>query len=114
MQAKKFYEQVVADGRVFTFCSGGEFLVYPVRGQDVVPFWSSRSRLKTIAARLPKYREYLHDETPLPEFHGEVLPALEAEGVLVGVNWSGPRLVGYNLPVADLMRNLDRWIANSR
>ena len=48
MQAQKFYKQAVSEGRVFTFLDEGAFLVYPVGGAEVVPFWSSRSRLTTI------------------------------------------------------------------
>jgi hypothetical protein len=111
MQAARFYEQVVADGVVYSFSSEGSFLVYPVGGQEVVPFWSSRSRLETITKNLPKYRAFQFDEIPFQAFSREVLPRLEAEGLLVGINWSGPRLVGYNVPVADVRRNLDSWIA---
>jgi Protein of unknown function (DUF2750) len=111
MQARKFYEQAVTGGRVFTFSAEGNLLVYPVGENEVVPFWSSRSRLLAIQKSHPKYRAYRLDETLLPEFCDEILITLEAQRVLVGVNWSGPRLTGYNLPVADLRRNLDYWIA---
>jgi hypothetical protein len=111
MQARKFYEQCVDDGRVFTFCDQGDFLVYPVRQVEVVPFWSSRTRLTTIQASLTKYRPYGIDQIPLDQFYEAVLPRLEAEGLYIGVNWSGSRLTGYNLSVSDLWRNLDYWIA---
>jgi hypothetical protein len=111
MQARKFYEQVVAEGQAFTFCAEGDLVVYPVGENEVVPFWSSRARLLTIQESHPKYRAYLIDETPLAEFRDAILLRLQAQGILVGVNWSGPRLTGYNLPVADLRRNLDYWIA---
>ena len=32
------------------------------------------------------------------------LPDLEHDGIRVGLNWSGKRAVGYDLPVADLIR----------
>lgn len=110
-QAARFYEQVIVDGIVYSFSADGNFLIYPVGGREVVPFWSSRSRLETITKNLPKYRGFQFDETPFQAFYRDVLPGLEAEGLLVGINWSGPRLVGYNVPVADVRRNLDYWAA---
>jgi hypothetical protein len=111
MQAAKFYAHVVSDGMVYSFSSEGDLLIYPMRGQEVVPFWSSRSRLETIKKHHPKFRAFEFDETPFEAFYRDLLPRLEAEGLLVGINWSGPRLTGYNLPVADLRQNLDYWIA---
>ena len=42
-QASKFYEQVIAEGRVFTVDDGEGYLVFPIGEIEVVPFWSSRS-----------------------------------------------------------------------
>lgn len=97
----RFAEQVAQDERVFTFTCEGELLVYPVRGNEVVPFWSSRSQLETIQKRFPKYQKHSISEMSLSEFY-EWLAQLEDEGILVGVNWSGERLTGYDVTVADL------------
>ena len=111
MQAANFYAQVVADGMVYSFSSEGELLIYPMRGQEVVPFWSSDLGLKQRRRTIRSCARFEFDETPLEAFYRDLLPRLEAEGLLVGINWSGPRLTGYNLPVTDLRRNLDYWIA---
>ena len=110
-QAQKFYEQVAADRRVFTFLSEGSFLVFPVGGAEVVPFWSSASRLQRVQEFHAKYRAYETDEIPLADFLEKTLPLLETERIHVGANWSGERLTGYDLTVADLRRNLDYWLA---
>src|SRR6516165_486887 len=86
-QYDKFKRQVVEDGKVFTFTSGGEFLVFKVRDHEVVPFWSSRSRLTTIQKAFPKYQPYDITEMKLDEFV-RWLPDLEDEGICVGTNWS--------------------------
>ena len=109
-QAARFYEQVVKDDRVFTVDDGKGFLVFPVRDTEVVPFWSSRSRLLKIHEAHPKYAKWKISEESLPEFLEKTLPLLEKEGIRVGVNWSGERLTGYDLSVHDLRSNLQYWI----
>ena len=109
-QASKFYEQAVLEGRVFTFTNAEEYLVFLIRDQDVVPFWSSRSRLESIRKIHPKYTNYSITEVPLSEFLQETLPLLESEGIHIGVNWSGKGLTGYDVSVHDLRRNLGYWI----
>jgi hypothetical protein len=108
-QYAKFREQVVAEGRVFTFTEGGELLVYPVRGGETVPFWSSRARLEAIQRRLPKYQQWEITELSLAKFWA-CLAKLEQEGIQVGVNWSGSQLTGYNVPVVQLRAGLTYWL----
>lgn len=108
-QSSEFYEQVVRERRVFTFLEDGSFLVHPVEGREVVPFWSSRSRLERVQRAHPKFRGYELDETALDAFLTRTLPDLAAENIHVAINWSGARLTGYDVAVAELVRNLDYW-----
>jgi len=108
-QASKFYEQVVAEGRVFTFTENDEYLVYPIQGKEVVPFWSSKARLERIQKDHPKYQKYQISEVPLEQFLSEELHLFESEKVSVGVNWSGARLTGYDISAEDLRRNIGYW-----
>ena len=108
-QYDKFREQVVREGRAFTFTDGGHLLVYPVSSGETVPFWSSRSRLESIQQRLPKYRRFEITELSLEEFWRR-LEGLERDGIQVGVNWSGKQLTGYNVRAADLRAGLQYWL----
>lgn len=108
-QASQFYEQVVREGAVFTFTHEGSLLVFPVGDREVVPFWSSSARLDKIQREHPKYRKYARKEIPLTEFLEKALPALARGRISVGVNWSGAGLTGYDIPVSDLLRNLEYW-----
>ena len=108
-QYDKFREQVATEERVFTFTDGADLLVYPARDGNTVPFWSSQARLVTIQKRLPKYRAYTVTELSLTDFFRR-LDRLERDGFLVGVNWSGAALVGYNVPAADLRAALAWWL----
>ena len=101
LQYDKFCSEVVAKKSVYTFTQRDELLIYPVHDTDVVPFWSSRTRLLSIAERNPKYTKYAVTVFSLEEFEGW-LAQLEEQGMLVGINWSGERLTGYNVAVPDL------------
>jgi hypothetical protein len=108
--ASAFYEQVVKDGSVFTVIDDDSFVVILVGGTEVVPFWSSRYRVKKVQSSHPKYAGFSISEIPLTEFLDKTLAQLEEENIHVGVNWSGKRLIGYDRSVADLKRNIGYWL----
>jgi hypothetical protein len=112
-QARTFYEQVVAEKTVFTVVEQGDMPVFPVGGHEAVPFWSSRSRIARVQELHPKYRRFEILQIDFATFLTETLGDLEEQGVSVGVNWSGERLGGYDLTVAELRRNLEYWRARS-
>ena len=97
----KFCSEAPKRGRVYTFTNCGELLVYPVRGEEVVPFWSSRGRLEKITVALPKYQRFEITEYSWSEFE-DWLSQLEEASILVGVNWAGAKLTGYNVSVPNL------------
>jgi hypothetical protein len=108
-QYDKFKEEVVNNGRAFTFTVNDELPVYPVASGETVPFWSSRSRLELIQKRVPKYRQWLITELTFADFWKR-LDQLDRENIHVGVNWSGARLAGYNVPVSNLKEGLRFYI----
>ena len=109
-QASKFYAQAAKEKLVFTFTEGDSYLVFPVQGKDVIPFWSSRSRMATVQSAHPKYRNFTVCELPLAEFLAKTLTRLQEDDIHIGVNWSGPRLTGYDISAADLRRNIEHWL----
>ncbi len=105
-QYSKFCSEVAQKRCVFTFTEQGGLLIYPVQGQEVLPFWSSRSRLEKIQASHPKYQRYQIAEYSWPEFESR-LHQMEGDGIHAGVNWSGQRLTGYNVAAAELRAALE-------
>jgi Protein of unknown function (DUF2750) len=81
-------------------------VVLRLNGREVVPFWSSRSRIETVQKRHSKYATYRVSEISLGALIGEVLSQFDDEQIHVGVNWSGERLVGYDISAIDLRKNL--------
>jgi hypothetical protein len=112
-QAAAFYRQSVENEAVWTVRDDNG---YPAsknhEGRRAQPFWSSRSRVKRTIKNAPAYSGFEPEEIPLNAFLDKWVPALEAEGLLVGVNWSAPRATGYDLePQAVKARSRQPHIA---
>lgn len=108
-QYAAFTKEVIDRGEVFTFTKSGEFLVFKVGGTDVVPFWSTRTRLAAVRRNHPKYVALQIHQISSKDFYAW-LPELEQQQVHIGVNWSGKRLTGYDVSVPDLRRALDHQV----
>lgn len=111
-QASAFYREVAARGSVWTIRDEGG---YPApktsSGQRAQPFWSSQSRAENIIATVPAYAGFVPEEIAWARFCASWVPGLAADGLLVGVNWSGRRATGYDLPPGDVQRNVEAVIA---
>ncbi len=67
-----------------------------------MPFWSLRSRAEKVVATVSAYEEFGMVEVTLAEFTSRWLPALERDGLRVGLNWSGPRATGYDVHPSEV------------
>lgn len=107
LHAQAFYKQVADLGAVWTIRDEGGYPA-PVNrdGFRAQPFWSSRSRAEKIIASVHAYKNFLPVEITLEAFLGRWLPGLEEDGILVGVNWSGGRATGYDIPPSQVAANL--------
>lgn len=107
LHAQTFYKQVTDLGVVCTIRDEGGYPA-PINrdGFRAQPFWSSRSRAEKIIASVPAYNDFLPVEISLDVFLDRWLPGLENDGILVGVNWSGDRATGYDIPPSQVAENL--------
>ncbi|MFJ4758610.1 DUF2750 domain-containing protein [Streptomyces sp. NPDC088763] len=81
-----------------------------VRPADVLAGdWSSEVRAQR-AAQLwgPAFRAV---PMPLDHWRGAALPDLAEDDLRVGINWSGPRLTGWDFTVADVVDRLAHALA---
>jgi hypothetical protein len=67
-QASAFYEEMASSRNVFTLLDGGSFLVFRVEEIEVVPFWSSRSRVLRVQNNHARYRPFECDQSGLDAF----------------------------------------------
>jgi len=102
-QAAAFFRDVARTGHLWT--------VTDARGmptsKDVMPFWSSQSRVKRIIARVPAYAGFEPCELMLADFLEQWLPDLERDSIRVGANWSGTRAVGYDYLPHEVRQRLE-------
>lgn len=102
----KFAQQVSRDRVVYSFSEDGQFLVFKGDGRDVVPVWSSVTRLQRIQKELPSYQKYDATGMPLDDFLAW-LPQLEQQAMRLGVNWAGRNLIGYDVEPGEVRALLD-------
>lgn len=91
---------------MFALLENDSFPVLRISDGDVVPFWSSRSRVDRVRQEHAKYEKYQVEEITLGDFFAKTLPLLDEEHIRVGVNWSGSRLTGYDASAAEVRANL--------
>jgi hypothetical protein len=102
-----FFEEAMAGGRVHTFSENGNYIVYEVKGSEIIPFWSSLARMEAIRSEIPKYAKFGIQTLELPAFLSEMLSRMDEEGILVGLNWTGNRLTGFNAEPEEVKRNFE-------
>lgn len=107
-QAHAFYRDVARDRRLWTIRDAGGYPA-PMNpdGLRAMPFWSTLSRAQRIIERVPAYQGFEPVELSWRDFRDVWVPDLIRQGQLVGVNWSGPRAVGYDLEPEDVLRRIE-------
>jgi len=97
-QAWAFYREVAKTRVLWPVRDAGG---YPApmtsSGKRAQPFWSSRSRVERTIASVPAYGAFEPAEISWDDFCKKWVPNFVRDGIFVGVNWSGPRLRGYDL-----------------
>lgn len=103
-----FARDVAEHGRVWTVRDDGGFPAPKTTdGHRAMPFWSSLSRVERIIDTVPAYAGFEPFEITWDIFRDNWLPGLERDGLRVGVNWSGPRALGYDLAPEDVRARID-------
>jgi Protein of unknown function (DUF2750) len=114
-QAAAFYREVAEARSLWTI---EDDVGYPApmtsSGQRSQPFWSRRSRAERIIKNVAAYATFTPVEVSWENFCEVWVPGMTEDGLLVGVNWSGPDARGYDISPADLKRNVEAAIASLR
>ena len=72
-------------------------------GRRAMPFWSLESRVRTLISSVPEYAGFDPQPIPLDTWRDRWLPDLDAEGMLVGLNWGGESATGYDVAPAEVI-----------
>ncbi|WP_110239873.1 DUF2750 domain-containing protein [Nocardioides gilvus] len=105
-QADVFYREVVEHSTVWGIRDANGFPAPDTPQGRAMPFWSLRSRAEGIIATVPAYASCEVVGLPLGEWRARWLPGLRRDGIRVGLNWSGDRATGFDLPAEDVERNI--------
>jgi hypothetical protein len=79
-------------------------------GKRAMPFWSSRGRVEKIIKTVPAYAAFRPFELTWEEFRDDWLPDLDRDGLLIGVNWSGDRALGFDLEPDTVSKAVEAYI----
>jgi hypothetical protein len=112
-QAWAFYREAATTRVIWTVRDEGGFPAPMTSSrQRAQPFWSSRSRVERIIKSVPAYSGFEHCEVSWEGFCSRWVPDFVRDGLLVGVNWSGKRAVGYDIEPENLVRSVEAVIEN--
>lgn len=97
-QASSFFREIGSNGPVRTVeDDSGVPAPKAADGRRAMLFWSRRSRAEHVIAQVPAYRGFRPLEISRADFESRWLPGIERDGLIAGLNWSGPRATGYDL-----------------
>ena len=98
--AHKFFRDVAKTNSVWTVGLGDNPVTVESNGVRVQPLWSSRSRVVKIIANVKAYSGCTVLGIKWNELERLWLDLLVQDGVLLGLNWSGPSANGYEMPAS--------------
>lgn len=98
LQANAFYSDVAQNKKVWGIKDeGGIPAPTGDGGKRSMPFWSSLARVQKVIETAEAYAGFDTFELTWEIFRDRWLTGLETDGLLVGVNWGGEKVVGYDV-----------------
>lgn len=114
LNLNSFLSEAIENQRVWTFRDENGFPApQNSEGNRAMPFWSTLSRVQTIINSVDSYQTFEPFEISLHDFMQKWLPGLENDDLLVGINWSGKRVTGYDLKGSELLSIIHKQSSNS-
>ena len=107
-QADAFFREVQLRGEVWSIC---DELGFPTStnasGETAMPFWSMESRALKVIDNVVSYREFKVERISLDKFIENWLTGLAKDGLFVGINWSGGKVMGYDMHPDEVAKRLN-------
>ena len=110
-QAWAFYRDLAKNKKVWTIRDKEGFPApQNSDGRRVQPFWSSLSRVQKIIKTVPAYACFEPYEISWEEFCQKWVSGLIEDNMLIGINWSGPKALGYDLEPEKVIEAVESLI----
>lgn len=101
---EEFVEEVAKGGVVWTIEKDGEYVTSNNRfGTKCFPWWSSRGRVLKQLSQVSAYNGYQQAGFEWSVFINEWVPILMQAKCLLGINYSKPENVGFDLPIDEVV-----------
>jgi uncharacterized protein DUF2750 len=112
-QAWAFYRDAAKNRAVWTLRDQGGYPSPKTEsGRRAMPFWSTRSRVEKIIKTVAAYAGFEPVEISWVDFRSKWVPGLQRDGLLVGVNWSGKKALGYDIEPERLRQSVEAVMEN--
>jgi hypothetical protein len=110
-QAWAFYREVAAKRVLWTIRDDNGFPApMTSSGRRAQPFWSTRSRVERVIKSAAAYADFEPHEVSWEDFCNKWVPTLTGGAFLVGVNWSGKNVVGYDIEPEQVQQSVQSLI----
>lgn len=111
LQANSFYSDVAKNKKLWGIRDkSGIPAPLGDGGKRAMPFWSSLARVQKIIETAEAYNGFETFEITWEVFRDRWLNGLEKDGLLVGVNWGGEKVVGYDVEPAIVRESIEMQI----
>ena len=76
-------------------------------GERAMPFWSSEARASRLVEQAPAYRKFQPVAIDWLTFCERWVPGLAKDGLLAGLNWSGPNDTGFDVSAVEVQARVE-------
>ena len=112
--AAAFYQEIATSRVVWAIQdSVGSPAPLGTDNRRAMPFWSSQSRALKVIESVRTYTGFKPVPIQWQTFCERWVPGLCQDGLLVGVNWAGPRASGYDVEPIEVKCNIEALLNDS-
>ncbi len=104
-QAHQFYKDVAKSRELWTIRKDGVFASIVLKdGKTTTPFWLTQTRIERLIKSVPSIAGAEPVRITFGEFVSDWIPRIRQEQGLLGINWSGASLRGFNIDPDFVLR----------
>jgi hypothetical protein len=80
------------------------------KGKRAMPFWSSKERAEEEVANVPSFKGFAPVAIAWDVFTQQMVPGMERDGLLAGVNWSSITAVSVDVTLTELKSSVEQAV----